>query len=502
MSRLRLVWLCLVTCGLSCATSNSALHSRPHSGPHFPDHIARQIELIENHLLVQTHLDGQFEAATLPQRMAFYGVPGVSIAVINHGQLEWAQGLGVRDLDTQAPVTETTLFQAGSISKPVFAVAVMRLVEQGRLELDTDVNVYLASWKVPPNHAWQPTVTLRQILSHSAGTTVHGFPGYEPSDEIPSVVQVLNGDHPANTLPVRVNLIPNTQSRYSGGGTIVAQQAVADVVGEPFPTMMRQLVLDPLDMTHSTYEQPLPDSASQSAASGYMEGPQPIAGRWHVYPEMAAAGLWTTPTDLAKFGIAIQRTLQDGRRTVLDRKTVEAMLTSHVTDELGLGFFLSDTGRRARFGHGGRTAGFVARLTLYRDIGKGAVIMANSDNAAGLVAEIERAIAIAYEWPGYLPEVRPEASLSAAQLRRCVGVYVSDALTFTVTQHDGRLFLEPAGQRPIMLEAESEFDFHADVVNASLRFETNARGEVTGFTLRQPGGRVTAKRSRRTPMAD
>jgi CubicO group peptidase (beta-lactamase class C family) len=200
--------------------------------------IGQRVERVINGLLPETALQNQYTApATLVERMAHYRTPGVSMAVVNNGEIEWARGFGLRQWGSPEPVTEETLFQAGSISKPIFALAMMRLVEDGRLDLDEDVNAYLTAWKIPATGSWQPKVTLRQLLSHSAGLTVHGFPGYLRHEEQPTVIQILNGERPANTAPVRVNIIPGTQFRYSGGGTTVAQQLLVDVLGKPFPDL-------------------------------------------------------------------------------------------------------------------------------------------------------------------------------------------------------------------------------------------------------------------------
>ena len=218
-------------------------------------------------------------------------------------------GFGVRRAGTKDAVTPTTLFQAGSISKPVFATAVMRLVSSGVLDLDADVNDYLTSWRVPDSGGWTPRITLRQLLSHSAATSIHGFPGYPAAGPWPTVTEVLDGVPPANTLPVVVEGVPGLHVRYSGGGTTIAQQVVTDVVGKPFPELMRELVLEPAGMSNSTFEQPLPAAIAERAAFGHPWNGVPVAGGWHVYPEMAAAGLWTTAGDLARLGAELMRTL-------------------------------------------------------------------------------------------------------------------------------------------------------------------------------------------------
>ena len=206
----------------------------------------------------------------LADRMSHYNVPGISIAVVEGGRLSWARGVGVKQAGTTDSVTPTTLFQAASISKPVTATAMLRLVERGTLDLDADVNRYLTSWKMPDNKfTAQEKVTLRRIASHTAGLTVHGFPGYTTTEPLPTVVQVLNGTKPANTEAVRVDTTPGAISRYSGGGTTVMQQLLVDVTSKPFPTLMQELVLGPASMTHSTFEQPLPEARASEASRAH-----------------------------------------------------------------------------------------------------------------------------------------------------------------------------------------------------------------------------------------
>jgi CubicO group peptidase (beta-lactamase class C family) len=226
----------------------------------------------------------------LADRMAALHVAGVSIAVIHDGKIEWARGFGVTRVGGPA-VTSDTLFQAASISKPVTAMAVLHLVESGKLDLDADVNQYLKTWKVPANSFTEKTkVTLRELLSHTAGMTVHGFPGYASDSARPTVVQVLNGEKPANTPAILVDTIPGTNWRYSGGGFVVTQLLLQDVTGQPFPTLMHDIVLGPIGMTRSTYEQPLPQNRIAEAAMPYRQSGQPVPGGPHVYKPRARCG--------------------------------------------------------------------------------------------------------------------------------------------------------------------------------------------------------------------
>jgi CubicO group peptidase (beta-lactamase class C family) len=339
---------------------------------------------------------------SLKKLMELYKIPALSVAVIENYKIVWAKAYGVTDVGTSKLVTTKTLFQAGSISKPVAAVGALSLVEKGQLALDESVNQKLKSWKVPENEFTKTEkVSLRRILSHTAGLTVHGFPGYDVDAPLPTLVQILNGEKPANTEPIRVDIVPGTQERYSGGGVTIEQQLVMDVTGKPFPEFMRANVLEKVGMTDSSYEQPLPHEwASRTAAGSYADG-KAVHGRWHIYPEMAAAGLWTTPTDLAKFAIEVAFSKHGRANHVLSEAMTKTMLTP-VMEEGGLGFFL-DKRNPGQFGHGGADEGFQALLTMNADSGNGVVVMANSDNgnAAGdfVIARVAREYGWKYD-PG------------------------------------------------------------------------------------------------------
>jgi CubicO group peptidase (beta-lactamase class C family) len=435
----------------------------------------------------------QPDAAHLLDRMAQHQVPGVSLAVINDFRVEWARGYGVREEGRPQPVTPDTLFQAGSISKPVAALAALRLVEQGLIDLDEDVNQYLRTWKVPANGGWQPRVTLRQLLSHSAGLTVHGFPGYPVGSPVPSVVQILDGLRPANTGPVRVDTMPGVQFRYSGGGTTVVQQMLEDLMDKPFPVLARELVLDPLGMTDSTYEQPLPGSRAAHAATAHPWRRQPLAGRWHIYPEMAAAGLWTTASDLARFAVELQLALA-GRSRILSRSLVEQMLAPQI-DRVALGFFLEGEGSHERFGHGGWDEGFVAKLTALRRDGKGAVVMINSNQGAEIIDEIERAIAAEYRWADAPPARTAGLDRSRGVAGEMTGEYeLRSGLRFVVSVTNRGMFLQASGQPPAPLFAARGGTYVLRSVTAEVAFVRNGSNEVTALTFRQNGRELTARR--------
>jgi CubicO group peptidase (beta-lactamase class C family) len=457
---------------------------------------AARMKRIENGLLLESALVGEMpQQGTLADRMAYHETPGLSVAVIQDYRIEWARGYGRREAGKPDPVSTETLFQAASISKPVTAMAALKLVQDGRIDLDEDVNRYLTSWQVPPVGDWQPRVTLRQLLSHTAGLTIHGFPGYLPASPIPTVVQILNGEPPANTAPVRVNTIPGTQMRYSGGGTTVVQLMLTDLLGKPFPEIMRELVLDPLGMEHSTYEQPLPPERARHAAVGHPNDSRPVQGGWHIYPEMGAASLWTTASDLARFAIEIQLSLQGRSNRVLAVETVREMLSPQVEDHIGLGPVLEGAAAAPRFGHNGGNEGYVCNLTAYKERGQGAVVMINSIRGWPLLFEMQRTIAQEYEWPEYLPVLPAIAEVPSTLLADFVGTYeLKPDFHFVVTQCDDGLQLQPTGQAAFPLYAKSETAFFARVVAAEIIFIRSEAGDVTGLTFIQNDRQMTAKR--------
>jgi CubicO group peptidase (beta-lactamase class C family) len=328
-------------------------------------------------------------------------IPGLSLAVVEGGKIVKAKGYGFTDESERTPVTPVTLFQAGSISKSVSALGALRLVEQGRLSLDADVNTELRSWKVPENEfTTSSKVTLRRILSHSAGFNVHGFPGYARSAAAPTLRQVLDGVKPANTPAIRVVMKPGDKWQYSGGGYTVMQQLIIDTTQEPFPEFMRDTVLEPLGMTNSTYEQPLPREMEGSTASGYFAHGKAVSGRWHVYPEMAAAGLWTTASDLARFAIGVQHD------TVLSASMTRAVLTPQgpAGSNDGLGVFIFHNGKKFHFGHSGRNAGFDAFLAYDPEAGQGVAIMINANDNNNIVQDIAKVFAKKWGWQRFAIE--------------------------------------------------------------------------------------------------
>lgn len=336
-------------------------------------------------------------------QMRQHHIPGLALAVIQNGKIVREQGYGYRDEAHRLPITSTTLFQAGSVSKPVAALGALHLVEQGRLALDENVNEKLQSWHLPEDDfTKEHPVTLRLILSHSAGVTVHGFsPGYRVGAPLPSLVQILDGQAPANNQPVRVDQVPGAKWRYSGGGYLIMQQLAMDATGRDFDGYMQESVLRPLGMDASTFAQPLPKAWEERAATGYVGEPRrPLEGRWDVQPALAAGGLWTTVGDLARFYLGVQRALAGTSNPVVSQAMARQMVTAQHGNS-GLGFMVGGT--PLRFGHNGGESGFRA-ITVAFPTGEGVAILMNADADVDAVADaLVGTVGEQYHWPGYSP---------------------------------------------------------------------------------------------------
>ena len=468
-----------------------------------PQELGARIQRVENGLIpnpgivVKGHPPGQ---AGLAERMKVYRVPGLSIAVINGYEIEWEEGYGVRESGGMSPVIPETLFQAASISKPVAAATALYYVERGIVGLDEDVNSRLRSWKIPEN-PWtrKGKVTLRELLSHTAGLTVSGFPGYEEGKELPSLRQILDGIKPANTPPIKVDMEIGSRFRYAGGGYTVLQQLLIDILGRPFPNIVRDAVLIKLDMKESTYEQPLPQGLSGKAASGHRPDGSVVPGRWHTYPEMAAAGLWTTPTDLALFARELILAYLGKSDRVLSQVIVELMLTP-VKEGAGLGLFIRGSGQDLSFSHSGGNEGFRCHMIAYPHRGQGAVVMTNGDLGGDLYSEILRGLSAEYGWPDFKPLEKEVAAVTAAELEALAGTYqFTPADRIKISPGNDCLFADsvfipPDGKGRCVFFPESALSFFSTETDVTLAFTKGAQGKVTGLTWKRGDNQRKARK--------
>jgi CubicO group peptidase (beta-lactamase class C family) len=464
-----------------------------------PDSTAR-IARIENGLLPAATITGYpLVGMNLVERMKHYKVPGVSIAFFENGQVTWTRVYGFADVASGRRVTTETLFQSASISKPAAALAVLRLVQEGKLNLDEDVNLKLRSWKIPENEfTKQEKVTLRRILSHSAGMNIRRFPGYASGEALPTTVQILNGEKPANTEPIRVDTVPGTIWRYSGGGYVAMQLLLSDVTHTDVPQLLDEMVLRPIGMTRSTFEEPLPKRWWDSAATPYREDGRPVKGGWHTYPEITPAALWSTPSDIARMAIEVQNEYAGKSNKILSSGMMHQMLT-HQKDDWGLGFALEAPGHKLRFSHGGSNEGFRCTLQAYTEApGQGIVIMTNGDQGWNLLNEILRAVSREYGWPDFHPQEHTVTKFAVPQLSAYAGKYqvVGAEKPTLVTLRDSHLYVQTEALGPDAEELLAESDGHFFVVSTPLEFDfqRDEKGAVTKLTMTSDFQTVVAKR--------
>ncbi len=435
-----------------------------------------RISRLENGLQPNVQIQGEvIPNYNIEERLRELGIPGVSIAVINNDQLEWAKGYGMADSSENRLVTAETMFLAGSISKPVSAVRAHQLAEEGIISLDANVNDYLTSWNLPENEFTEKEkVTTRRILNHTAGLTVWGFPGYDKGDTIPSVPEVLDGK--GNTDPVRVYQEPGVGWQYSGGGYTLMQHMITDIEEKLFPELMQSNVLDPLGMTGSTFENPLPSRYHRIAATGYRRNGNEVEGKWPIYPEMAAAGLWTTPSQLVLYAKEIQQIYQTRQDGLLRSKTVNEMLTPGMNN-YGLGPAVTEH----TFGHNGADEGFRAELIAWKKQPVAMVIMVNSDNGS-IIQEIKLAIAQEYGLPGVEPVKRTYHQLSTQELEKFTGKYTIPGLgeVEMVVKDNGLEHRAPFAPEPIFLLPSSDSTFFNTNGGAYLEF-IRKDDKISGF---------------------
>jgi CubicO group peptidase (beta-lactamase class C family) len=397
-----------------------------------PNGLAASIARVERRLIPPVRVRGDRRGWSIEERLRAHHTPAVSIAVIYGHRVLWAKAYGQTDVRTGAPADRDTVFQAASISKLVTALAALRLAEAGKLALDADVNQALRGWKLPANELTRRTpVTLRQLLQHTAGTNVRTVFGHPAGAPLPTLAQILDGIPPANTPPVRVEGPPGEKFRYSGGGSLIVQQLVVDVTGRPFADAMAELVFAPLGLAHTTFEVPPPAAFSTRAATPHDHDHSILPPL--VYPEAAPAGLWSTPSDLARVLVEIQLGLA-GRSRLVSRELAAGMTTpvapvGQPGVSVGMGTFVERHGDALYFGHDGWNDGFLSVARASTSGGYGAVVMANGAGAAPLILEILRSIAVEYDWKGWLKPPLAPARVAPARLHAWAGRYRAGADT-------------------------------------------------------------------------
>jgi CubicO group peptidase (beta-lactamase class C family) len=450
----------------------------------YPADIEEKIRQVENNLAgwIQT---GENDTWTLTERMKKYNINGLSISLIHNYKIEWARGYGFAHVAEKRPVTEETLFQAASISKSLNSVGVLKLAQEKRLDLNSDINKYLVTWKFPYDEkSKNKVITLANILSHTGGLTISGFPGYAKGEVLPSIPQILDGQKPANTGPVRSSTEPGKRVIYSGGGVTISQMIVMDITNKPYDIYMKENVLDLLGMTSSSFTQPPPASKEKLLATGYKADGREVTGRYHIYPEQAAAGLWTNPNDLCRYIIETQLSYKGESSKVLTPEMTRLRLTP-VLEDAALGAFVNSrvTGSFKYFNHNGGNEGFCCTAIGCINDGEGLVIMTNTDsNNNSILEEIANSVATVYKWKDYyLPEIKKVVDVETSILDKYVGKYDLDGKVVTFKISRNGLLVSVFGDLYWKVYFTSDDEFFIKEFRGYLKFLIDKDNKVTGF---------------------
>ncbi|WP_298146813.1 serine hydrolase domain-containing protein [Flavobacterium sp.] len=450
----------------------------------------KKIKEVESSLIPYVPIEN-FPKWNLQERMKFHKIPGASIAVIDNYKVVWSKSYGYADTLTNRKVNNRTLFSAGSVSKMILGIVIMNLVEEGKLDLDTPVNAYLKSWQLKSGgDVTNPHATLRMLLSHTAGTSQSSYFGFtDARSTYPTIVEILSGAPGTGSNPVVQNS-EQGKFRYSGGGSLIAQLVASEVTGKSFDELAIQFVFNKLKLQRTNFQQPLNTQLSNNVALGYSAAPW-FVSKQYVYPQLAAAGLNTTATDLATILAEMMKAEKDESQ-ILSRQSFETM--TQPVAEVSSGTYLEQTGtglfllRRTDswqqyFEHQGVNAGYVTYAFGSLKLGKGVVIMLNSgDDFNGFAAEVRRAVAKSYQWPEFLPEPIKMIPKSKSELQRYVGRYrKGDNEVIYLTAANGYLIerINTGKEIPLVFTSENEIVFSD--YNVKGQFKISEKGVATGL---------------------
>lgn len=443
--------------------------------------LAAKIKQVENGLVPWAKPQDS-RSYSLEERMAKYNVNGLSIVVIKNYKIDWAKGYGWANVAQKKPVTTSTIFQAGSVSKSLNGVAILKLVQDKKLDLYADINNDLSTWKFPYDSlSKNKKISMANLLSHTGGITVHGFYGYQKGEEIPTIYEILDGKKPANSAPVRSMYEPGKMAEYSGGGITISQLILTDLTKKKYEDYLWAEILKPMGMTQSFFNSSPPESRKNLLASGYLlNGKEMVEGNYHIYPEQAAASLWSTPTDLAKYVIETQLSLIGKSNKILSQESTKLRLTPYIDDESALGVFIEKKGTEKYFSHSGGTTGFIDEYIGSFENGNGVVVMTNSANP-GIIREIFNSVSIAYGWKDfYQPSLKKTISLTNAAMEKYLGSYMWYGKPVSITKEQNELWLNAPVRSKLYFT--SEVDFYMNEKAVDYKFSVDANGIVNGFT--------------------
>ena len=447
--------------------------------------IQKEITEIENNLLPNIHAKGtKKQTFNLQERMEHHKVPGISIAIVKNGKLHWSKAYGLRNANTKTKVDTKTMFQIASVTKPITALGILKLVEQDKIALDNEVNTYLKGWQIQDNEFTKTEkVTIRRLLTHTAGLNSHGFDGYPQNEELPSVIEVLKGE--GNWGGVAIENIPGKAWRYSGGGYVILQKLIEDVTGLSFENFMEKEVLQPLKMNHSTFQQPINKDVYKNVSSAHDNDGNVVIGGWHNYTEKGAGGLWSTPEDFIKYIIEIHNIIKGKKNGLLSKGTIDKMLTKDLNN-WGLGPLIEGSGENLRFRHDGKNQGFFADFLAFANKGEGVIILTNG-NTPSLKNELLKSISSVYHWNTHNQRTIEVENLPTEELGNYIGTYdwmERPGFFIEVVIQEGKLNILAPGFPTDVLTPYGKYDFIDLESEVEVSFKTSDSGKINGLTWR------------------
>lgn len=479
-----------------CFVLSKTISAQPHRGG--DPAVNNRVEAVENNLVSWVKLNGN-RNFNIYQRMKDLDVNGAVVAVIKNYRIHWIKAYGWADTARKKRMNVHTAFQAASVGKSVNAVGFMKLVQNKVLSLDTDINQYLKTWKFPYDSVSKgKKITVANLLSHTAGLTVHGFDGYEWYAPLPTIIQTLDGKYPANNPPVRSETEPGVRSQYSGGGITISELLLEDVMKNDYEKYMRKAVFNPLGMNRTTFAT---DPLDSNYATGYRFDKQKMQGRYMKFTERACGGaFWTTAGDLARLVIAVQLSVEGKNGSFLNKSTATTMLTPYLKNSnAALGYFIDKKGEELYFQHSGLNPGYSSQYYGTMHNGNGVVVMANGD-MTDFAAEVVNAVATVYNWKDFYPYV-PKKLIQPPidSLKRYAGKYVFENSESgpEIIYDNGRMFLkDPNSPVKWTMYFTSPHDFFMlEAKWANQQFYLDENNDVAGFYIIGDGykGKVIKK---------
>jgi CubicO group peptidase (beta-lactamase class C family) len=441
-----------------------------------------KIKEVENNITGRLVLNNE-KPNTILERMKFYNVKGLSIAIVKNYKIEWAKGYGWADEEEKRPVTPQTLFEPGSISKTLNSLGLLKLAQDKQIDLNADINTYLKSWKFPYDSVSKgKKITLAHILSHHAGLSVHGFPGHDFNGPMPTTLDILDGKNGSFTPPVRSVFEPGLRFQYSGGGTTISQVILSDVTAQPYEVWMYENVLKPIGMVNSTYAQPPSKEVQKLCASGYMMDGTRVSSKFHAYPEQGAAGLWMTPSDLCNYIIDMQLAYKGGRSKVLNADMVKLHLTPYKDGTAAMGTFVEEHDGAKFFQHNAGNDGFCGMFYAGLEDGFGMVIFTNS-NEYKIVSEVTNSINKAYNWHKFYqaPKLKTSISMSDEVLKTYEGIYLFENIWAGIGKKDKQYHFY-SGSQYVKMHYTTPTHFFNEEFSSEKEFIKDEKGNVTGYT--------------------